>query len=90
MDENGYPTDAEIQEIKDWPTERFPALMDYVRSLWKYSEWGFEREGDQYFLSTGGWSGNEELITALGENCFFWVMCWQSSRRGGHYLFVVV
>ena len=37
-------------------------------------------------LSTGGWSDNEEIINQLSET-MFWVMYWQTSRRGGHYTF---
>lgn len=37
-------------------------------------------------LSTGGWSYNEEIIDELSET-FFWTFYWQTSRRGGHYVF---
>jgi len=38
-------------------------------------------------VSSGGWSGCEDVIGALGENTVFWLMCWRSSRRGGHFEF---
>ena len=38
--------------------------------------------------STGGWSGHEEIISEL-EKTFFWMFCWEQSRRGGHYIFEI-
>ena len=39
------------------------------------------------YISTGGWSGNEDLIGAMQNNAMLWIMTWVSSRRGGHYTF---
>lgn len=90
---NQYPTDFELKKIEKWPHDKFIKLMDYIETLWAYNEWGFRRfhgAATQYFaLSTAGWSGNEEIIGALQSNGMFWSLCWESSRRGGHYLFKV-
>jgi hypothetical protein len=65
----------------------FEGLIAYVRTLW----WGppnyWEQDGRALSISTAGWSGNESIIGALQRNTMFWLMCWQSSRRGGHYEF---
>jgi len=67
--------------------------MDFVHSLWHWPDWGWKElatdDRTTYDISTGGWSGNEELIGAMRENFMFWSMCWVSSRRGGHYIFEV-
>ena len=38
-------------------------------------------------LSTGGWSGNEDIMVALKSNKWFHCFYWVQSRRGGHYIF---
>ena len=87
MDEGGYPSAVELNIIRNWPNN-WPALMEYVESLWRWNNY-FEKNGSRYYLSTGGWSGNEEIIGALKDNQMFWIMCWYSSKRGGHYQFEI-
>jgi hypothetical protein len=84
-----YPTDEELDQIKAWPYEgdAHLRLWEFIHSLWHWPEWGFRHEGTAYYLSTGGWSGNESIIGAMQSNFMFWPMWWQSSRRGGHYTF---
>ena len=90
MDANAYPDDLESARIQAWPAEDFRGLMKFVHSLWTYREWGWAQGlEDRYQLSTGGWSGNESIIGALQLNTMFWLQCWVSSRRGGHYEFEV-
>ncbi|PYS91514.1 MAG: hypothetical protein DMF62_02565 [Acidobacteria bacterium] len=91
-----YPTDLELEHIAKWPAvtvDNGPAdwhdFMAEVRALWWAADWGWKRKGNAYWISTGGWSGNESLINAMQENFLFWSMCWDSSRRGGHYKFVI-
>lgn len=89
-----YPTENELQKITDWDFEdKWNDLMTYIKSLWKYADWGWHEETTdtliRYYISTGGWSGNEEIINAMEENYMFWIMCWEQSRRGGHYIFEI-
>ena len=96
FDDAGYPTDKTLDIIREWddltPSGRV-ALLDYVQEAWRYPErvdrWvgNEEKKLIQYNFSTGGWSGNEDLIGALMDNNVFWLLCWHSSRRGGHYTF---
>ncbi len=92
MDKDGYPTEEELATIRDWdlvnndPLE----LVEYIRQRWQWADSGFfDLKGKNIIrlrLSTGGWSGNESIISALQPN-LFWYMYWQTSRRGGHYWF---
>lgn len=34
MDADGYPDEAELQRIRDWPAEDRAGLLAFVRSLW--------------------------------------------------------
>jgi hypothetical protein len=91
MDRDGYPDDSELDSIRAWGQERPPGyvgLMEFVQGLWRFPDY-FQACGRHYALSTGGWSGNEELIGALQDNHAFWACCWASSRRGGHYVFEI-
>ena len=91
MDTDGYPEEHELQTIREWQDD-YLALMTYIYERWKYADWGWrEPDADHecYHISTAGWSGNESLIEAMEANRMFWLMTWQSSRRGGHYEFKV-
>lgn len=88
------PSEASLKLIREWSHEDFAGLMEFVRDIWNWPEFGFDELADDgdaevFELHTGGWSGNEEIIGALQDNGMFWSMCWESSRRGGHYIFKV-
>ena len=91
FDTMGYPTDDTIKAIAEWPYKDeggFEGLLDFVASAWHWPRY-WSREGRTIHASTGGWSGNESIIAALEENRVFWWMCWQQSRRGGHFVFEI-
>ena len=82
-----YPTSYELKRIEKWPhTEGFKELLEYVKSIWWEPGWGWKQSGRKYWISTGGWSGNEELIGAMHNNFIFWSQCFVQHRRGGHYI----
>ncbi len=83
-----YPPDKQLRTIKKWDLTKKPVseLLDYIEPLWEYPD-RFVRKRHTLYLSTGGWSGNEDIIEALHYNFLFWSMYWFTSRRGGHYYF---
>ena len=93
--EDNYPTEEELQKIEAWDCltpQGAAACMQFVASLWMWPDWGWKEEAKNdgelwYYISTGGWSGNESLISAMEKNQFLWIHAWYSSRVGGHYEF---
>jgi hypothetical protein len=99
-DEDGYPTSQTLEAIRTWPIETLldcERLFDAVQPLWRWPQ-HFQRDRRRHrtpgstlarywHVSTGGWSGHEDIIAALEANEVFWFICWVSSARGGHYVF---
>lgn len=88
LDEYGYPTEPTLQQIREWRPDGsdYAPLFEHVRQLWYPPDY-CRVVGRTYEISTGGGSGNEDLISALQDNRLCWTMTWVSSRRGGHYVF---
>ena len=101
FDADGYPTTRTLRAIRTWPISQpsdAGVLLAFVQRAWKYPtyftrsirrtrEWKGQPLAWTWSVSTGGWSGNESLIAAMERNWMFWMLAWQSSRRGGHYVF---
>lgn len=97
MLDEGYPTEEWIMFIKNFKYETMP-IMDFVnllRNNWWSPDWGFHlkrkyKRTRKLYLSTGGWSGNEETIDAIISN--FWLrhlMGYSQWNIGGHYIFKI-
>ena len=98
LDDDGYPTEEYLDTIKRWSfQDDWHELMSFVELGWSYPDMFMSTETTDMFddpvisydLSTGGWSGNEDIIDALMSNQMFWLMCWCISKRGGYYQFQV-
>jgi hypothetical protein len=101
LDDDGYPTAEALEIIELWSSYDDPTgWFEFIKQLWNMVEWGWEvtRQPhpdhpevavDRYYISTGGWSGNEDIIHAMMKNNILWNFYWVSSRRGGHYVFEV-
>jgi hypothetical protein len=75
----------------------FKELFDGIEKIWYTSNWGWREEESpheifasrlvmRYYISTGGWSGNESIIHAMENNIWIWPCTWVESRRGGHHI----
>ena len=88
-----YPTDKDLKYIQDfvWKNNNLPELIEFLESIWWMPDWGFHlnRKYKGYqtlYISTGGWSGNESIISEMESN-FYIRYFWVQSRRGGHYIY---
>jgi len=95
---DNYHEEKDLKMIKDWDIHDPRGLVEFLEEIWWTPEFGFHisRGRSSPFqewvmrinLSTGGWSGNEEIISTLRET-MFWVLYWHTHRRGGHYTFEI-
>jgi putative alpha-1,2-mannosidase len=87
---DGYPHEIELRRVRAWAYDDPAGLFAYLRRRWQYADSGYwAQRGSTFQISTGGWSGNEDLIGAMSDNHMFWSLCWVSSKRGGHYQFQI-
>lgn len=99
-DGDGYPTQSLLVFIELYnPTEAKPIswfVQLIIAAWWPGDGYGTRakrpyRQRQRLHLSTGGWSGNEEIISAIHANTMlcaahFTPLAW---RRGGHYQYEI-
>ena len=96
LDNDGYPTDEYLEWIRNYTCDQMP-IMDFINRLeWHFYDWGFilrnKYKGIRKLeLHTGGWSGNEEIITAITGNIHLthFKMRYSKWMAGGHYYFEI-
>jgi len=100
FDKGGYPTQETLAEISTWSFGRgHRKLLEFASRAFHPSygrlepsesklpqEW-HEDDEETWVAVTGGWSGNEEVISALRDNIGFWWTRWRVSVAGGYYEF---
>lgn len=87
FDEHGYPAEEVLDYIAQIRSRQdHKEILELVKSLWCYPAYATV-EGDVYTFRTGGWSGNESLISAMQKNLLFWSFCWEMSKKGGVHVF---
>ncbi len=82
-----YPEDEDLEKLKVWPHDDFDGWMAFAKSIWWMPDWGWSEEDGTYSISTGGWSGNESILSAMRHNFALWGIHWYNHRTGGHYEF---
>lgn len=89
LGDDGYPAEVELNRIKAWDPRDLTGLFRYLRVRWAHGSSCWLELENMFSISTAGWSGNEDLISALQENRPAWSLTWRQSRRGGHYEFEI-
>lgn len=98
LDSDGYPTDILLELVEKWHFSDIKGWFEFIKSFWWASGWGWKEKEEphdykkdtlvyRYYISTGGWSGNESIIRSMQKNYILWNFAWVQSRRGGHYIF---
>lgn len=84
-----YPTEETLAAIRDWPYDKLPELMTALKSVWLYQDYFEPHESIPgcWLVSTGGWSGHEDMLSAFMDNKLAWHLSVVAERRGGHYVF---
>jgi len=98
LDSKGYPTDEFLKFIRDY-TDETMAIMDFLDILadgWHFGDWGFKLKRKyngirKLELHTGGWSGNEDIISAIRSNIYLthFRMRYVKWLTGGHFYFKI-
>lgn len=81
-----YPLQEDLDTLSSWPMAKAGEWIDAACQIWWASDTLIKRTSRRLYLSTGGWSGNEQIIEAM-QGSLLWSMCWMSSYRGGHHVF---
>lgn len=83
---DAYPGDDDLARLRVWDMADPMGWLAYARTLWWAPERGWPSEdfSGAVHVSTGGWSGNEEIVTAMQANAL-WGACFLRYTAGGHY-----
>ena len=98
-----YPTQAELDHLAnvEQPREALDVAKHLWNQTYGQASEGLRdaerpliacsqivmREGRFLRLATGGWSGNEAILSALGKNHMTWLLTWRLSSSGGIHIF---
>ncbi len=91
-----YPDSAELTAIQTWtPGPKWSGgapwlpILDLCDQAWNHDMGKVVRKGTEVTFITGGWSGNEEILSMLESNFSAYSMLWLESHRGGKHVFGV-
>jgi len=99
-DKNGYPTENELEKLRilcdgyltDYRNgipKITKEIIEYLKEIWNWDDYIiWDENASNLELHTGGWSGNEGIISILEKSAFWWLH-WVKSERGGHHYFQI-
>jgi len=99
LDQSGYPTKEYLRYITEYTDKTMP-ILDFVETVlqegWntEYGKFKLSKKNKNIMkleLSTGGWSGNEEIIDKVLSNIYLthYKIAYVQWNIGGHYCFEI-
>jgi len=85
-----YPSEVTLEQIRTHSIEEESSLPALVASHWHYAERAAETSPGLWVFSTGGWSGNEDLLEAMQGSPAWWMLSWEALYLPGGLLIVAV
>lgn len=94
--DDDYPTDAQLSALTHHSmfgadgklsVAKVFNWLELARDTYNAEYGQVTVDGSRYTFVTGGWSGNEDILHAMMENMPGWHACWESTHRGGRYVF---
>jgi hypothetical protein len=68
FDASGYPTEEYLEQVQWWSGQDMNYLLSQVAAGWYWKDMAQNVRPDVWTFATGGWSGNEDLLSALRSN----------------------
>jgi hypothetical protein len=91
---NGYPDETILKQIENWDGKDSKEMIRWIYEAWNHDYGSITKKYINpaqtiYTLITGGWSGNEEVMSAITKNLLFDGLFWKRSERGGLHVYEV-
>lgn len=91
---NGYPDETILKKIETWDGKDSQEMIAWIYEAWNHDYGDIQEKYINpaqtiYTLITGGWSGNEDVMSAIYKNRLFDALYWQKSERGGKHVYEV-
>lgn len=86
---NDYPEQDQLNALIKLDSFKlsFSEFVDHIRNCYNEDYGKIDFDGTTLRISTGGWSGNEDILSALQDNIGFWTRYWCEVHRGGLFIF---
>ncbi|MBI5327010.1 MAG: hypothetical protein HZB80_01780 [Deltaproteobacteria bacterium] len=90
LDKDQYSTKEMLKTIAAWKGSYKELMQNIADNFPYYGRCEFRTIDETWEVATSGWSGCEDIISALRDNTLFWMICWRLSKRGGYYEFETI
>lgn len=78
FDVHGYPSEETLKTIKDWDITDHATLPAFIAKAWHWPDRACEVRPGLWVFATGGWSGNESLLSAMERSMAWYMLSWDA------------